>query len=185
MSLNSIGRDIPDSHVGSRLLYQGPWARTPEGLRHAPPLGSIRPGDSKIIPSLREAIAASGLRDGMTVSFHHHLRNGDHVLNMVMEVIAGMGIRDLTVAPSSLFPVHGPLVDHIRKGVVRGLQTNYALGDPAAEADPHRQGTGQPCTTDQHHGTDRLRNAEHHRYQLLVHGGLLQLGPSPRGMLRR
>jgi len=133
MSLNSIGRDIPDSHVGSRLLYQGPWARTPEGLRHAPPLVSIRPGDSKIIPSLREAIAASGLRDGMTVSFHHHLRNGDHVLNMVMEVIAGMGIRDLTVAPSSLFPVHGPLVDHIRKGVVRGLQTNYALG-PVAEA---------------------------------------------------
>ena len=40
---------------------------------------------SKLVKSLREAISLSGLKDGMTISFHHHLRNGDFVLNMVME----------------------------------------------------------------------------------------------------
>ena len=38
---------------------------------------------SKVVDSVREAIVLSGLKDGMTISFHHHLRNGDFVLNMV------------------------------------------------------------------------------------------------------
>ena len=40
--------------------------------------------DKKLVASIREAIIASGLKDGMTISFHHHMRNGDYVLNMVM-----------------------------------------------------------------------------------------------------
>ena len=58
---------------------------------------------SKLVSSIREAVQLSGLKDGMTVSFHHHLRNGDYVLNMVMEQIADLGIKDLTVNASSLF----------------------------------------------------------------------------------
>ena len=65
---------------------------------------------TKVVKSIREAIGLSGLKDGMTVSFHHHLRNGDHVLNMVMAEIAGLGIRDLTVNASSLFDIHQPLI---------------------------------------------------------------------------
>ena len=80
---------------------------------------------SKLVKTLREAIALSGLKDGMTVSFHHHLRNGDYVLNMVMDAIAEAGIRDLTVNASSLFDTHLPLIDHIRSGVVTGLSTDY------------------------------------------------------------
>ena len=33
---------------------------------------------SKLVKSLREAIIESGLKSGMTVSFHHHMRNGDY-----------------------------------------------------------------------------------------------------------
>ena len=80
---------------------------------------------SKVIKSLREAIALAGLRDGMTVSFHHHLRNGDFVLNFVMDEIAGMGIRDLTVNASALFDVHAPLLGHIENRVVTHLAANY------------------------------------------------------------
>ena len=29
---------------------------------------------TKVVSSLREAIERAGLKDGMTVSFHHHLR---------------------------------------------------------------------------------------------------------------
>jgi len=80
---------------------------------------------SKLVHSIREAIRLSGLRDGMTVSFHHHLRNGDYVLNMVMDAIADTGIRELTVNASSLFDVHMPLLDHIENRVVTGIQCNY------------------------------------------------------------
>ena len=80
---------------------------------------------SKLVFSLREAIAASGLRDGMTVSFHHHLRSGDYVINMVMNEIAAMGIKNLTVNASSLFDVHAPLAEHIKSGVITRIITDY------------------------------------------------------------
>ncbi|MCQ2420209.1 MAG: citrate lyase subunit alpha, partial [Clostridia bacterium] len=87
----------------------------------------------KLVNTIREAIELSGLKSGMTVSFHHHLRNGDYVLNMVMEEIANLGIRDLTVNASSIFAIHAPLVDHIKNHVVTTLQTDYMSG-PVAKA---------------------------------------------------
>ena len=80
---------------------------------------------SKLVNSIREAIGLAGLKDGMTVSFHHHLRNGDFVLNMVMDEIANLGIKDITVNASSLFDTHLPLQEHIAKGVVTGICANY------------------------------------------------------------
>jgi len=80
---------------------------------------------SKLVRSLREAISLAGLKDGMTVSFHHHLRNGDYVLNMVMEEIAAQGLKDIRVNASSVFDVHAPLIDHIKNGVVTHISANY------------------------------------------------------------
>ena len=80
---------------------------------------------TKLVNSLKEAIQLAGLKDGMTVSFHHHLRNGDFVLNMVMNQIAELGIRDINVNASSLFDVHYQLVDHIRNHVVTGIAADY------------------------------------------------------------
>lgn len=80
---------------------------------------------SKLVSSLKEAIIAAGLKDHMTISFHHHLRNGDYVLNMVLAKAAEMGIRDLNVNASSLFDVHEPVIGHIRNQVVTGLEVNY------------------------------------------------------------
>ncbi len=83
---------------------------------------------SKVIGSLKEAIQLSGLKNGMRISFHHHLRNGDHVINMVMNEIAGMGYKDLTVNASSVFDIHAPLVNHIKNNVITGLEVNYMGG---------------------------------------------------------
>lgn len=83
---------------------------------------------SKVSDSLRQAIVESGLKDGMRIAFHHHLRNGDYVLNMVMDEIAGLGVKNLTVNASSIFDVHKPLIDHIKNGVVTGLEVNYMSG---------------------------------------------------------
>ncbi|MBC2856479.1 MAG: citrate lyase subunit alpha [Cetobacterium sp.] len=73
------------------------------------------------------------LKDGMTVSFHHHLRNGDFILNMVMDEIAKRGYKDVKIAASSIFPCHKPLVQHIENGVVTGIYSAYISG-PVAEA---------------------------------------------------
>lgn len=83
---------------------------------------------SKLISSVREAIEKTGLKDGMTISFHHHMRNGDFVLNMVLEQAAEMGIKDLTVNASSIFDIHEPIIEHIKNGVVTGLECNYMGG---------------------------------------------------------
>lgn len=83
---------------------------------------------SKLLASIKEAIEKCELRDGMTISFHHHMRNGDYVLNMVLDEIAKMGIKDLTVNASSVFDVHEPIIGHIKNGVVTGIECNYMGG---------------------------------------------------------
>ncbi|WMJ84664.1 citrate lyase subunit alpha [Oscillospiraceae bacterium LTW-04] len=80
---------------------------------------------AKLCDDLHQAFVHSGLEDGMTISFHHHLRNGDYVVNMVLEEAARLGLKNLTVNASSLFDCHLPLIDHIRNGVVTGIETNY------------------------------------------------------------
>ena len=98
----------------------------------APPRPS-RASVDKRVDSLAAAFEACGLRSGQTISFHHHLRNGDAVVNAVLSLAAERGIGDLTIAPSSLFPVHAPLVEHIRSGTVRSIRTGYLRG-PVADA---------------------------------------------------
>ena len=81
--------------------------------------------DTKVVASLREAISLCGLKSSMSISFHHHLRNGDYTLNRVMDEIAALGIRDLTLNASSLFDAHAPLREHIKNRVVRKINTDY------------------------------------------------------------
>ena len=90
----------------------------------------------KLMPDMVTALKEAGLADGMAISFHHHMRNGDHVLNAVLEAAAAMGVKDLTLVASSVFPVHQPLIEHIKNGVVRAIDTNYMSG-PVAQAVSH------------------------------------------------
>ena len=84
---------------------------------------------NKIVPSLEEAIKKSGLRDGMTISFHHHFRNGDHIINNVLDKLAEMGFKNLTLAASSLSAVHAPLIEHIRSGLITHIETSGLRGE--------------------------------------------------------
>lgn len=128
MSRNAIGRDIPESLPSFDRLeaFAGSWARNSlaDGSRKL--LSAGRP--SKVLENLDEVIRRSGLESGMTVSFHHHFREGDFVVNMVMDAIARAGIRDLTLAPSSLTSVHAPLLEHVRSGVIRRIYTSGLRG---------------------------------------------------------
>jgi len=154
MSLNTIGRDIPESLQGFGKLeaFAGAWARNAlvDGSRKL--LSAGRP--SKVLENLDEAIRRSGLESGMTVSFHHHFREGDFVVNMVMDAIARAGIRDLTLAPSSLTTIHAPLLEHVRSGVIRKIYTSGLRG---ALADAISHGAMDiPVTIHSHGGRARL-----------------------------
>jgi len=79
---------------------------------------------SKLCDSIEASIIRSGLKDGMTISFHHAFRGGDLIINKVMDVIAKMGFKNLTLASSSLASVHDPIIEHIKNGVVTQIYTS-------------------------------------------------------------
>lgn len=116
--------------------FTGAFVTEPQGTRYAPQMKRKLPRSSKLLHNLEEAFQAIPVQNGMTLSFHHHLRNGDAVLNMVLDVAARLGLKDLTIATSAVFPVHAPLVEHIQNGVVTAIDTNYISG-PVAKAVSH------------------------------------------------
>lgn len=86
---------------------------------------------NKVAPDLRTAIERSGLRDGMTISFHHHLRNGDRVISQVLAELDSMGFKNLTLASSALLECHDFVVDYINSGLIRQICASVrgAVGD--------------------------------------------------------
>jgi citrate lyase subunit alpha/citrate CoA-transferase len=138
MALNSLGREIPESYAGKKLTgYQDPFSRKPSGMVATRPLRRVNPGAGKMLGSLREAIEASGLTDGMTISTHHALRNGDFLLNAVIAEIAQLGIRGIWIASSSVHPVHAEIIPHIRSGVIAGFEcgVNGLIGELASKGE--------------------------------------------------
>lgn len=129
---NAVGREIPEEIAGRKLItYNGPFSFKPDKRQYGKPLKCVFPDEKKLLPSIRDAIKKVGLEDGMTISFHHHLRNGDAVVNLVVDEIAKMGIKDIKLAPSALFPVHEKLIEHIKNGVITSIEgsLNGPLGE--------------------------------------------------------
>ncbi|MDU3162036.1 MAG: citrate lyase subunit alpha, partial [Bifidobacterium animalis] len=127
---NAIGREIPSVIAGFDTfeLYAGPFARQLSGAVRGPKLRSVTPRSNKILASIEAAIDAVGLKDGMTISFHHHFRNGDKILNRVVEAIAKKGIKDITLSPSSLSTVNDAIIPFIEQGVITAIETSGARG---------------------------------------------------------
>jgi citrate lyase subunit alpha/citrate CoA-transferase len=131
---NSLGRDVPRNIPGLGYLapFAGAYSRLDGQYVWKPmtyPKKVPIPSTNKLASSLTVAIERSGLRNGMTISFHHHLRNGDVIVGMVLAEIETMGIRDLTLAPSSLGDSHDCVAEFIRKGVVTRLNTSGVRGE--------------------------------------------------------
>ena len=123
---NAAGREVPVEINGTPAVpFQGVGGYRPEGRKAAPPIATCidyPPDGHKVVRSLKEALENAGLRDGMTVSSHHHLRNGDFVANAVFGAAAEMGVKDLRWFPSASFPCHAPLVDLLESGVIHHIE---------------------------------------------------------------
>jgi len=87
----------------------------------------------KTIKSYDELFNLLDLQNSITVSFHHHLRNGDYVLNNTMLKLAELNIRDITLAASGVFPCHKPIVPLLNNGTISSIYCNY-LNGPVAKA---------------------------------------------------
>ena len=127
---------MPDYVEGYKEIqpYAGAFESLGDRVKTTVKVNSYVPGTKKLLSSIDEAIEKSGLRDGMTVSFHHHLRNGDQVVNQVMTAIAAKGIKDIHLAASGLFAVHEPLVKLIEDGVITKVTTSTFNPGPVAKA---------------------------------------------------
>ena len=120
---NTLGRKVP-RNAGERELkpFRGAFATIPTGRKATRPQKTVRFGENKVLHSVEEAIEATGLANGMTISFHHSFRDGDLLVNQVVDACARMGIKDLRLSPSALFPVHKPVIEHIKNGVVTRIE---------------------------------------------------------------
>lgn len=128
---NAVGREIPDELLtGGREVFQGNAYRDGYTYTKVGPTvrASVMSKETKVVADIRAAIEACGMKDGMTISFHHHFRDGDYIVNQVMQVIRELGLRDITVAASSLGSANDLLAQCIEEGIVTGIQTSGIRG---------------------------------------------------------
>ena len=132
---NAAERMVPTIVNGKKVIpFMGvnKYKPTHKGAAPRVPTCIDYPKDgNKIIKSLKEALIKSGLKDGMTISTHHHYRNGDYVANMVFDIAAELGMKNLRWLPSAAFPCHAPIIEHLKSGVVHHIEgsLNGPLGD--------------------------------------------------------
>lgn len=132
---NQLGVTIPKhiEGIGSVQAYSGSFGKLRKGWMDEPtippPNKAYLPHTKKLKSSLKEAIQQCNPKDGMTISFHHHLRGGDEVLLQVMNVLVEMGIKDITLASSSLTSAHEDLVPMVKDGTITGIFSSGIRGE--------------------------------------------------------
>ncbi|MHA1978175.1 MAG: citrate lyase subunit alpha [Candidatus Hodarchaeales archaeon] len=132
--INSLGRKFPKKFFGKVLWpYKGIHNSTIAGKRVGPPYQPtyISRKTKRFFDSLETLLDVLPLRDGISISFHHALRNGDNVVLPIVEGLAAHGIKNITLATTALFPVHTPLLEFIQSGVIGRIEgsVNGPLGN--------------------------------------------------------
>jgi citrate lyase subunit alpha/citrate CoA-transferase len=136
---NAAGRIVPTIINGEEHVpFKGVKKYKPEGRKHAPRIASCidYPDDgNKVVGSLKEALEKAGLKDGMTISTHHHFRNGDLITNQIFDIAHEMGVKDLRWFPSASFPCHEHLIPYLEDGTINRIEgsMNRPLGKFASE----------------------------------------------------
>ena len=135
LAQNALGRQVPAVVNGKpQIPFLGVGKFQPRGRKAAPPISSNKDfpdtGDKRV-PDLETALRKCGLRDGMVISSHHHLRDGDKVAMMALEAAARIGVKDLMWFPSASFPSQQGAIELMETGVIHHIEgsMNGPLGD--------------------------------------------------------
>jgi citrate lyase subunit alpha/citrate CoA-transferase len=135
LALNAAGRMVPAMVNGRpQIPYIGVGKYQPRGRKAAAPVrtaASYPENGDKLVPDLETALRKCGLRDGMVISSHHHLRDGDSVALMALQTAARMGARDLMWFPSASFPSQKDAISLMESGTIHHIEgsMNGPLGD--------------------------------------------------------
>ncbi|MBU1101091.1 MAG: citrate lyase subunit alpha [Bacteroidetes bacterium] len=123
---NAIGRLVPSEVNGEKQTpYQGIGKHRPTGNKAKPQISTCAdyPDDgNKVVKNLKEALKKAGLKDGMTISTHHHLRDGDVLTNQLFDTIKSMGIKNIRWFPSASFPCHKHLIKYLEDGTIHHIE---------------------------------------------------------------
>ena len=136
---NSVGRPVPETVNGQKqIAFKGVDKYKPDYHKAKPQVRSCidYPGDgNKLTADLKVALKKAGLRNGMTVSTHHHLRNGDALTNILFDTIHEMGVKNIRWFPSASFPVHEHLIKSLEDGTIHHIEgsMNGPLGKFTSE----------------------------------------------------
>ena len=136
---NAAGRFVPEEINGKPVVpFMGVGKYRPKGFRHGPRITSNidYPADgNKQVSTLKQALIKAGLRDGMTISTHHHFREGDLVANMVFDCAHELGVKNLCWFPSASFSCHAYLLKYLDDGTISHIEgsMNGPLGRYCSE----------------------------------------------------
>ncbi len=130
--INAVGREIPEEILkitGKEPFKGNHYFDGYEYKKDGPSTRCVINSEgSKLVENIHEVLVKCGIQDGMTLGFHHHFRDGDYVVNMVMEEIHKMGIKNITICASSLGKAHDKLVELIEDGTITNIQSSGVRG---------------------------------------------------------
>lgn len=130
--INAVGRDIPEEILKAtgKEVFQG--THHFDGYEYQTASHKVKcvinSNGTKLVDNIHDVLVKCGIKDGMTLSFHHHFRNGDKVLNMVMEEVHKMGIKNITICASSLGSQNDPIVYMLDDGTITEIQSSGVRG---------------------------------------------------------
>lgn len=136
---NALGRIVPTEINGEKHIpFKGVEKYKPEKSKHGPKISSCIdfPEDgNKLQISLKEALLKAGLKDGITISTHHHFRDGDLLANQVFDIAKELGVKSLRWFPSASFPCHEHLIPYLEDGTIHHIEgsMNGPLGKFTSE----------------------------------------------------
>lgn len=120
---NTLGRFVPEGKrpfVSSDDFLNHPHKELPKKLKSNKKV--------EFFSSLEDVFDYFHIDKGQTLSFHHHLRNGDEVINMVCEEVLKRELTEMNLVPSSIFPHYEGLAKLISNHQVHNLTTSYMNG---------------------------------------------------------
>jgi len=136
---NAVGRMVPTIINGEEHVpFMGVGKYKPSGRKHAPYIASCSdyPDDgNKQVASLKDALVKAGLKDGMTISTHHHFRNGDLIANQIFDIAKELGVKNLRWYPSASFACQERLIEYLEDGTINRIEgsMNGPLGKFTSE----------------------------------------------------